>query len=342
MSTLSGAPKKRKREEGSAKSNKRTQGDAADAAANEPRLTVEAIREAALEAERERAANAKAPEGAITFGPANGKKGSDDTYADDDPVHLLKSYWPKPPFRIMLTGAMQAGKTSLLRRMVNNVADDYEFGDGYEGIFDEVHIWSPNLIGDTGWSWLNDGPDPFPLSRLHTTWNRNEVDELIANVGDKRARQIAKGTPEGTAHRALFVVDDAPSLSPKGQSPPFGRGDNTIIDTRHNGISVLLSGQRYNSTVAPITRAMMTAHVYFPGANEADTEMFIKDQMTDDDMTLPTVREKMRLLAKWKPPHHYVVVYRNGKRPGERATWGFGGKHVSTLYAPSAAHSVEE
>lgn len=244
----------------------------------------------------------------------------DDVLADD-PITKIDPRLPKPPFRWGMFAAMGGGKTSLISTLLKNGPDTGV--PGFKGVFDEVHIFSPNILKDSSWKWLRDSG--FPASRMHTTFSRQELEEMQRGWDRERLEQIYKyNVPFGSAKRVLVVFDDFINLKP---DRPMAFQDDSIVDSRHGGLSIIISGQRYNK-VNPVTRNNLSHISFWPKGSAADRDLVINDQGLVEGTTPSAIRKQFERVQEFSKPHDMVFIDKT-KPPGEQLTHGIGGPLLS-------------
>lgn len=285
---------------------------------SDPLTTETDLRRANLSSKKAARASRPDPQGAISWERADQSR---DDVLPDDPILKLDPRLPKPPFRWGMFAAMGGGKTSLIATMLRN--GPHNGKPGYNGVFDEVHIFSPNILKDASWKWLRDSG--FPASRMHTTFSRTEMEEMQRQWDRERLEQIFKHrVPFGSAKRVLAVFDDFINLKP---DRPMAFGDESIVDTRHGGLSIIVSGQRYNR-VNPVTRNNLSHISFWPKGAASDRDMLIQDQGLVDGVSLADIRRQFEHVQNFNKPHDMVFIDKT-KPPGEQLTHGIGGPLLS-------------
>ena len=269
--------------------------------------------------ERSLHAAKNSPPGALTYPPACGATQSEE-FTDGDPIQKLNPLFSKTPFRGLVVGPMKSGKTSLLKALINDV---------FVGIYDEVHVWNPNLCNDPGYEWLwkpNAEGDIFPPDRVHLAWKQVAVDQMIRDVQRERKLEAEQGVPINSQHRALWIIDDSTSMD----GSPMANGDRSIVNTRFNGISVINATHRLN-LINTLTRGQMEFVIYYPGGNAGDDKLFIEEMGVLDGMTKPSLKQVLSRIAQTKKPFNYVAL--NNLEPlGRKLRHGIGGPHVLDAY----------
>lgn len=264
--------------------------------------------------------SSRSPPGALAYESATHDIQNADELTDDDPLQDLNPFFSKTPFRGLVVGPMKSGKTSLLRHLIENV---------FEGIYDEVHVWNPNVLNDPGYHWLwtkNSKGDRFPVERIHLKWQNNEIDDLIRGVQRERTLQSLEGVPVNSQYRALWIIDDATSM----EGSPMSKGDHSIVNTRFNGINVILSTHRM-TLVSPLTRAQMEFVIYYPGGSAKDDQLFYDEMGALDGLEPVTVKHALMRIAATTKPYNYVA-FNNLEPQGRKLRHGIGGPHILDTY----------
>ena len=265
------------------------------------------------------AAEARAPPGAITF-PAADHDVELGEFEKDDPILKMHPFFPREPFRGAIVGPMKRGKTSLMRALVEDFLD---------GVYDEVHLWNPNVLTDRGLKWLfkpNKDGDAFPIGNIHTAWRQTEIDDLLRNVRHKRAEDERAGRPANSQYRVLWIIDDSTSMD----GSPMAQGDRSIVDTRHAGVTVVIATHRFN-LLGTLPRGQMDWVVYFAGGNAKDDTLFMDELGQLDGIPRQAMKRVLARISACRKPFNYIV-YDGAQSEGQKLRHGIGGPHVLAQY----------
>lgn len=261
------------------------------------------------------------PKGAIVWEKIDTDR---DEILPGDPIAMIDPRLPKPPFRWGMFAAMGGGKTSLISSLLQNgPGDPSSDKPGFKGVFDEVHIFSPNLLKDAAWKWLRNSG--FPRSRMHTTFSRVDLENKQRLWDRERLEQMQKdGVPFGSAKRVLIVFDDFINLKP---DRPMSGSDDSIVDSRHGGTSFIISGQRYNKANT-ITRNNLSHISFWPAGSKNDQDLIIQDQGLTEGFTVGELRKHFERVQEFPKPMDMIFIDKT-KCPAEQMSHGIGGPLLS-------------
>ena len=161
----------------------------------------------------------------------------------------------EPPFKMIVTGASDCGKTYYLLQMLEQ---------DYKGVFDRIFILCPTLTWNSTymeWKHIND-QDVFLL----------EIDHEQMENTLKMVSEAAKGT------NSLIICDDLAS----GQTIKNSTSElvRLAFSGRHYGISVIVLTQHITAVSFKLRTQIQKYVLFYPGSH-AEQELIFKHIISD-------------------------------------------------------------
>jgi GTPase SAR1 family protein len=175
---------------------------------------------------------------------------------------------PKCPFRMLLLGPSNCGKSSLISALITQY---------YDKCFDRIYIWSPSINVDNTFIHVKKYIEKNELKREDEEiyFEDYQPDDLIRVVElQKLIIETQKARREKDLYSILIVIDDF------ANSPEFIRKNKLLHDLftrgRHFCISTIISVQYYKC-LSPIIRTNLSGLVVFRLRNVLDLENFTEE-----------------------------------------------------------------
>jgi hypothetical protein len=119
-------------------------------------------------------------------------------------------------------------------------------------------------------------------------------------------------------------MDDILNLKP---DRPLVSGDDSIVDTRHNGESFIWATQKYNK-INTTARTNLSHVAFWPRGSKHEINSLLEDQAMDEGMTMAQLHEHLKRLQSYPQPYDMLWIDKTAP-PGEQLRHGIGGPLLS-------------
>lgn len=175
--------------------------------------------------------------------------------------HAERGIVPKHPFRMLVTGPSNSGKSNYARWSL-----EHYYGDKKKSYFDRIYLLSPTAHVDPTWLGLPGIADKDRISKPTGATIAKIIEEAQKKITGTASERGPKRNAEQLqsrklkAPKVLVLVDDAIAESRLMNSPEYMK-----LGTmgRHFGISSMLFTQSYNKQPRPV-RLQATHVTMFP------------------------------------------------------------------------------
>ena len=155
---------------------------------------------------------------------------------------------PRPPFRLLLIGSSQCGKTNVVLNLITRFLI---YPNSDESIFDEIYIFTPTALSDPKLKILAKHPDLVNKVYLSDKLETDLIDELLArNPSDFEG---------GILPHTLVFIDDFTAEKKNTMHPSVV---NLFFRGRHENISTIICSQ-YFFNVPPSVRTNTSGILIF-------------------------------------------------------------------------------
>tara|TARA_R100000231_G_scaffold126920_1_gene97596 strand:- start:10813 stop:11571 length:759 start_codon:yes stop_codon:yes gene_type:complete len=197
------------------------------------------------------------------------------------------------PFRLLIIGKSQSGKSNVLTNFLLN--DDDRF---YKNDFDgsDIYIWSPSAFTDRKIIMLREEHD-VPNSNVFTKFDENVIEavyELLKDEYNDAINNKEKPTPK------LFIFDD---MSAGGNLKKSANGiiAKVFMNGRHILLSCIVTSQKY-ADILTGARENATGLIMFSGTDRqleqiSDDHNFLEDKKSFRKMFRDHTNERFSFLV---------------------------------------------
>lgn len=184
-------------------------------------------------------------------------KSNEYSYKQCDYNHL-----PKIPFRMMLNGPSNSGKTILIINLILKF---------YRNLFSKVYIFSPSIYTDSSFQSIIEYIEKYTDKGINSLHDKYETDILqdIINNQVEEIKHIKNNTKKKILPSILIVIDDC--IDNKDLVRNSSLLKSIFIRHRHSGISIILSSQSYTS-ISPVIRSNLSSIIVFRIRDKMDLE----------------------------------------------------------------------
>ena len=153
-----------------------------------------------------------------------------------------KILYPNHPFRCIITGPSNVGRSYFLTNLILNIINEY----------DEIFIYSPSLHQDLYQKLTKCFTNYIPIQKIPNNLNEEDIDIVIEEVVNNKdfgksdteieAYESIEDSkfPQEYENNSIIILDD---LNQKEMEDP--RGQAMFKRSRHNNLSIFLVSQDY-------------------------------------------------------------------------------------------------
>lgn len=194
---------------------------------------------------------------------------------DSSKLKRIDKKLPLPPFRIVLCGPTNCGKTNMVKNFLFNQSW------GYNKYFQEFYVWCASLDDLIEYKILarnNKMDERFCFAQVYKD---DDVKELITSI---EKDNIEKENEEKV--NVMTIFDDQITNNITSRSK-LNSLDTIFVRGRHFGVSCLISTQKYRSLSSNVRQLNCSHVVVFEGTNMTDLQAIAEEHSgsrTKDEM----------------------------------------------------------
>ena len=219
---------------------------------------------------------------------------------------------PRPPFRMILAGPSNSGKTNLLINMLTDKAFYKNFWKP-ENIF----LFSPTVKLDKKLQLIN-------TVNVYDDWDDTVIQEIVDQqkyILSRPKRYDAENRKKKMPH-CLIVLDD---LIETGAFKRNSSLNKLIFRARHYNISLIITSQKLSS-ITRLIRLNSDYIIFFEPNNGSEYDFFLSEFASKSTR----VACEKKLLEIFKTPYQFLCINFNGKNAATRYRVNFSNEFLES------------